>query len=163
MLSKPKLEAFFLYLSPHCFQVDSTCLCLTSLSASEVIPICKTYSRHCRKPVWSNRDHLTELKHKKEVYGKWKTGYITKEGYRSISWACRDEISKTKVWPVLKQIRHVKCNKKGFCSYVGSKRKTKENTDLLLNQAVDLLMKGMQEAEIPNALFISVFTSWISC
>lgn len=115
---------FFLYLSPHCFQVDSTYLCLTSLSASEVIPICKTYSRHCRKPVWSNRDRLTELKHKKEVYGKWKTGYVTKEGQRSITWACRDEISKTKVWPVLKQIRHVKCNKKGFCSYVGSKRKT---------------------------------------
>lgn len=45
----------------------STCLHLTSLLASEVIPICKTYSRHLRKSAWSNRDHLSELKHKKRV------------------------------------------------------------------------------------------------
>lgn len=48
------------------------------------------------------RDHLTELKHKKEVYRKWKTGYTTKEEYRSITCACRDGIHKTKVWLVLK-------------------------------------------------------------
>lgn len=160
---KAQIGTIFLKFVPPCFQVDSACLCLTSLLASEVIPICKTYSRHRRKPPWSNGDHLTELKHKKEVYGKWKTGYSTKEGYRSITWACRDGIGKTKVWLVLKQIRHVKCNKKGFCRYVGSKRKTRENLDLMLNQAGVLPMNGTEEAEVLNALFISVFTSRISC
>lgn len=63
----------------------------------------------------------------------------------------------------MRQIRHMKCNKKGLCRHVGSKRKTRENKDLQLNQAADLLLKGMEDNEISNALFSSVFTSRISC
>ena len=35
--------------------------------------------------------------------------------------------------------------------------------DLLLNETALLLVKGMEEAEVPKALFFSVFASRISC
>lgn len=132
-----------------------------SLLATDITPIFKTYIRQHQKPVWSNRDHLIELRHKKGAYGKEKMGYTTKN--RNTVWGCKDEISNAKVWLVLKHSRHVKYNKKCFCRYIGSKKKTREITDLVVNQVGDLLMKGMKDAEVPNASLLSVFTSRISC
>lgn len=42
-----------------------------------------------------------------------------------------------------------------------SKKKTREITDLLVNQVGDLLVKGMKESDISNALLSSVLTSRI--
>lgn len=51
-------------------------------------------------------------------------------------------------------------DKKGFCKYIGNKRKTKENVGLLLNEIRDLVMQDMEKAELPNAFFFHlVFTS----
>lgn len=73
-----------------------------SLLATDIIPIFKTYRR---KPVWSNRDHLTEFKHQKGDYEKQKMGYTTEK--RNTIWGCKDEISNTDVWLALKYTRHV--------------------------------------------------------
>ena len=55
--------------------------------------------------------------------------------------------------------RDVKDNKKGFCKYIGDKRKTRENVGPLLNEAGDLVTQDMEKAEVLNAFFASVFTS----
>lgn len=56
-------------------------------------------------------------------------------------------------------VRSAKGDKKGFCKYVHSKRKTRGNVGLLLNGAVDLVTKGMEKAEVPSAFFALVFTN----
>ncbi|GAB0183275.1 hypothetical protein GRJ2_000792800 [Grus japonensis] len=55
--------------------------------------------------------------------------------------------------------RDVKDNKKGFCKYIGDKRKTMENVGPLLNKTEDLLIQDMEKVEVLNATFTSVFTS----
>ena len=52
----------------------------------------------------------------------------------------------------------VKGNKKGFYKYISSKRKSRENTGLLLNVAGDVMTKDMEKAETLHALFASIFT-----
>lgn len=56
----------------------------------------------------------------------------------------------------LNLVRAVKCNEKGFYRYISSKRKTIENTSLLMNGAEAL---SMEKAEVLNASFASVFTN----
>jgi len=56
----------------------------------------------------------------------------------------------------LKLARNVKDNKKGFCRYTGDKRK---NVSPLLNKRRDLVTQDMEETEVLNAFFASVFTS----
>ncbi|GAB0177726.1 target of Nesh-SH3 [Grus japonensis] len=55
--------------------------------------------------------------------------------------------------------RNVKNNKKGFFKYISSKRKTRENVGLLLNEVGDLVTDDTEEAELLNAFFTSVFTA----
>ncbi|KAK4810492.1 hypothetical protein QYF61_004272 [Mycteria americana] len=54
--------------------------------------------------------------------------------------------------------RDVKGNKKGFCKYIGDKRKTRENVGPLLNGTGDLVTQDMEKADVLNAFFASVFT-----
>lgn len=49
----------------------------------------------------------------------------------------------------------MKSTKKGFCKYVSSKRKTRENFSLLLNGMVDLVTKHMKKAEVFFTLVFS--------
>lgn len=53
--------------------------------------------------------------------------------------------------------------KKGFYKYMGSKRKSREDVDLLLNGAGDLMATGMEKAVVLSAFFASVFTDKSSC
>ncbi|PKU47794.1 rna-directed dna polymerase from mobile element jockey-like [Limosa lapponica baueri] len=55
--------------------------------------------------------------------------------------------------------RDVKYNKKGLFKYIHSKRKTRENVGLLLNEAGALVMEDTEKAELLNAAFASVFTA----
>ncbi|KAJ7396398.1 rna-directed dna polymerase from mobile element jockey-like [Pitangus sulphuratus] len=48
-------------------------------------------------------------------------------------------------------------NKKGFCEYISSKRETRENVGLLLNQMSVMVMGDTEEVELLNAFFASVF------
>lgn len=55
----------------------------------------------------------------------------------------------------------MKGNKKGFCNHISSKRKTRENFSLLLNEMVDLLTKDMKKSEVVKVFFTLVFTDKI--
>lgn len=50
-------------------------------------------------------------------------------------------------------------NKKELFMYVNSKRKTRENVGLLLNEVGPLVMEGTETAELLHTFFASVFTA----
>lgn len=55
-------------------------------------------------------------------------------------------------WPQLKLARDVKGSTKGFCKYISGKkeRKRKQKESLLLNVAMDLVMKDMKKTKVPS-------------
>jgi len=67
---------------------------------------------------------LVDLRWKRKVHGMWKEGQATWEEYRNMVIACRDATRKAKAHLELKLARDVKNSKKGFFSYIGSKRNT---------------------------------------
>ncbi|GAB0182287.1 mitochondrial enolase superfamily member 1 [Grus japonensis] len=86
-------------------------------------------------------------------------GQVALEEYREIVQAVRDQVRKAKALIELNLARDVKGNKKSFYRYVSDKRKTRENVDLLLKEAGDLVNWYMEKAEVLNNFFASVFTS----
>jgi len=64
--------------------------------------------------------------------------------------------SKAKAHLELNLARDVKNNKKGFFNYISSKRKTRDNVGLLLNEVGALVT---EDAELLNAFFASVFSA----
>ncbi|GAB0190597.1 mitochondrial enolase superfamily member 1 [Grus japonensis] len=105
-----------------------------------------------------SKELLGKLKGKKEVYRMWKKGLATWEEYRNIVRVCRDATRKPKTHLELNLAREVKDNKKCFFRYTNSKRKTRENVSLLLNEVGALVMEDTEKAELLNAFFASVFT-----
>lgn len=53
-------------------------------------------------------------------------------------------------------VRYVKSNKKGFCRYTSSKRRTREQAGLLLNGRGELVRNDMEKAEVLN-IFLSLY------
>ena len=98
-----------------------------------------------------NKELLTKLGHKKEVYKSWKQGQVTQEEYRDTVQLCRDGVRKAKAHLELNLARDVKHNKKGFYSYTGDKRKTRENVGPLLSKMWELVPQNMEKAEVLNA------------
>ena len=70
-----------------------------------------------------------------------------------------DRVRKAKADLELNLAKDVKGNRKGFYKYINSKRKTRENMDLLLNGAAELVANEMPKAKVLSAFFASVFTS----
>jgi len=89
----------------------------------------------------------------------WKRGQATWEEYRHFVRACREATSKAKVHLEFNLTRDVKDNKKCFFKYISSKRDTRENVELLLNEVGALVMEDTEKAESLNAFFASVFTA----
>ncbi|GAB0186019.1 mitochondrial enolase superfamily member 1 [Grus japonensis] len=87
----------------------------------------------------------------------WKKGLATCEEYRDVVSVCRDATRKAKAHLELNLARGIKHNKKGFFKYISSKRKTRENVGLLLNEVGALVMEDTEKAELLNAAFVSVF------
>ncbi|GAB0197889.1 mitochondrial enolase superfamily member 1 [Grus japonensis] len=106
-----------------------------------------------------SKELLEKLKGKKEVYRLWKKGLDTWEEYRDVVRECRDATRKAKAYLEIKLVRDVKDNKKGFFKYISSKKKTRENVSLLLNEVGALVMEDTEKAELLNATFASVFTA----
>ncbi|GAB0202578.1 mitochondrial enolase superfamily member 1 [Grus japonensis] len=106
-----------------------------------------------------SKELLEKLEGKKEVYSMWKKGLATWEEYRNVVRVCRDATRKAKTHLELNLARDVKDNKKGFFKYISSKRKTKENVGLLLNEVGALVMEDTEKAELLNAFFALVFTA----
>lgn len=67
------------------------------------------------------------MKHKKEVYRKWKQGQVTQEDCRDTLCMGRDEVRKVKALLVLNLQIKVKGNRKDSCKYLSDKRKSREN------------------------------------
>jgi len=102
---------------------------------------------------------LDKVKHKKEAYGRWKKGQVAWEEYRETVRAARDHIRKAKALTELNLARDVKGKKKSFYRYAADKRKAREIVSPLRKGTGDLITRDMQEAEVFNNIFASVFTS----
>jgi len=61
--------------------------------------------------------------------------------------SCRGGVRKAKVHLELSLVRDVKGGIKGFYQYISSKRKQRENMDLLLNGAGGLVTKDTEKAK----------------
>lgn len=70
---------------------------------------------------------------------------MTEMEYKNTVWVGRDEFGKAEVHQELNMARDVKGTRKGLCSYIGSKRNTKENTCLLLDGGGNLLTNRKDE------------------
>ncbi|GAB0204458.1 mitochondrial enolase superfamily member 1 [Grus japonensis] len=88
----------------------------------------------------------------------WKQGQVACEEYRETVRAARDQVRKAKALIELNLARDVKDNKKSFYRYVSDKRRTRENVGPLWNETGDLVTQDMEEAEVLNDFFASVFT-----
>jgi len=66
---------------------------------------------------------------------------------------------KAKVHLELNLASDVKNNKKDFFKYISSKRKTRDNVGLLLNEVGVLVMEDAEKAELLNAAFASLFSA----
>jgi len=69
------------------------------------------------------------------------------------------QVRKAKAQMELNLSRDIKNNKEGFCMYTCDIRMTGENVGPLYNETGDLSTQNMEEAEVLNAAFASVFTS----
>lgn len=65
--------------------------------------------------------------------------------YGNFARAHSDEITELKVHLELKLVMDMKSNKTDFYLHISSKKKTKENVFLLLNEISDLVAKEMEE------------------
>jgi len=81
-----------------------------------------------------NKKLLNKLKHKKEVYRRWKQGQVAWEEYREIVGAARDQVKKAKALTELNLSGDIKRNKKRFYRYLSDKRKNRENVGPLWNK-----------------------------
>ncbi|PKU31482.1 rna-directed dna polymerase from mobile element jockey-like [Limosa lapponica baueri] len=112
-----------------------------------------------RKLAWISKELLEKLRRKKEVYRTWKKGLAAWEEYRNTVRVCRDATRKARAHLELNLARDAKDSKKGFFKYISSKRKTRENVNLLLNEVGALVMEDAEKAQLLNAFFASVFTA----
>ncbi|CAM4574228.1 unnamed protein product [Lepidochelys olivacea] len=128
----------------------------------QTIPMCRKNSKYGRRQAWLNSEILVDLKHKKEAYKKWKIGQMTREEYKNVARACRNEIRRAKSHLALQLARDVKSNKKGFFRYVGNKKKAKKSVGPLLNEGGNLVTEDVEKANVLNAFFASVFLNKVS-
>lgn len=101
-----------------------------------------------------SKEVLTELRHKKEVYKRWKQGQVTQDEYRAPVQSCGDGVRKPKVGLELNLERDVKGRNKRFYKYINSIKMTRENMGLLLNGAGELVKNDMEKAKMLNAAFV---------
>lgn len=60
--------------------------------------VSRNSGKNSRRLAWMNKELLTKIKHKKEMYRKWKQGQVTWKKYRNTAWTCRDAVRKAKAY-----------------------------------------------------------------
>lgn len=105
-----------------------------------------------------NKELVGKLKHKKEMYMRWKQSQVTQQERGDTVQVCRDGVRKGEAHLELNVVRDMKGNKKGFYMHTRSKKKTRENAGPLLNGAEHQVTSGVEKAKVLNAFFPSIFT-----
>ncbi|KAM9598579.1 uncharacterized protein ACIBXB_004267 [Morphnus guianensis] len=141
----PNQESWLIF-KDHLLQAQEQC-----------IPAKKKSGKNARRSAWMNKELLDKRKHKKEAYRGWKQGQIAWGEYREIVRAARDRVRKAKALIELNLARGVKGNKKSFYGYISDKTKTRENVGPLQKETGDLVTWDMEEAEVLDNFFASVF------
>ena len=98
--------------------------------------------------MWMRKELLAGLRWKRKVFGMWKEGQATWEEYGNIVRACREAMTKDKAHLELSLARDVKDNKKGFCKYISSKQKTRDDVGPLLNEVGAVVTGGYREGRV---------------
>ena len=98
------------------------------------------------------------MREKREMYRKWKQGCVFWEEYRAVVRVCRDRIRKAKAQMELNLVRDATDNKKGFYRYIGRRRQAKESAPPLMKGNGELASPDIENAEVLNERFASVFT-----
>jgi len=83
---------------------------------------------------------------------------MTEEEDRETVRESRDGVRKVKAHLESNMVTDMKGNKKSFSKFISRKRKTRENTGLVLNEAGGLVTKDMEKVKVVNAFFPWVFT-----
>jgi len=91
------------------------------------------------------------------MYRKWKQGCVAWEEYGAVVHVCRERIRNTKAKMELNLARDVKDNKKRFYRYVGRRRQAKGSVPPLIKGNGELASSDIEEAEVLNDCFASVF------
>lgn len=71
-----------------------------------------------------------------------KQGWVMEKGFRNTAWVCRDGAKNDKAHLELTLARAVKGNMKSIYPYISSKRRNKENKDLLPDGEGGLVTAG---------------------
>lgn len=97
---------------------------------------------------------------------RWKQAQVGWQKYRDTVWEYSNEIRKAKPHVESNLARNVKSNKKGFCKYTNSKKKTRENVDLQLKGARNLVTGAWKQPRysmppLPCSLLVGFpFRKW---
>ncbi|KAK4831229.1 hypothetical protein QYF61_016327 [Mycteria americana] len=135
-----------------------------ALKAQErAVPRCRKTSWQGRRPAWLTRELWLKLRKKRRVYNLWKKGQATQEDYKGVARLCREKIRRAKAELELNLAAAVKDNKKYLFKHISSKRRAKENLQLLVEGGGNTVTKDEEKAEIVNSFFASVFNSRVNC
>jgi len=85
------------------------------------------------------------------------TGYLG--GLQKVVRAGRDQVRKDKTQTEFNLARDIKENKKKFYRYISDKRKAREEVGSHRKETGDVVMEGMEKAEVLSDFFSSVFTN----
>ncbi|KFU86754.1 hypothetical protein M959_06752, partial [Chaetura pelagica] len=122
------------------------------------IPTKRKSSRNSRRSAWMNKQLLEKLRLKNEAHRGWKLGQVSREDYREVVQAVRDQVRRAKSLLELDLARDVKNNKKSFFRYLGEKRTFKESVGPLLKETGKVATQDTEKAEVLNDFFASVFS-----
>ena len=114
-------------------------------------------SRAGRQPSGLYKDLQLKVREKRVMYRKWKQGCVGWDEYRAVVHVCRGRIRKAKVLIELNLVRDVKYNKKGFYRYIGRRRQANGSVPPLMKHNGDLASSDIENTEILNECFASVF------
>lgn len=113
--------------------------------------------------------HVNKVLLAQKAHKMWKQGWVIQKEYKETVQHCGDGLGKPQATLGLNLVWMWKATKKGLYKFISSKRKARENTDLLLNKAghpADTTHgKGQGTQRLFTLVFTSrtclVYTSWI--